>query len=127
MRNLTTAEALAFLTARPRSAKLATVRADGRPHVAPVWFALDGEVIVFTTWRTTVKAANLRRDPRVALCIDDDAPPLPLSSSRARPASPASLGRCDFGRLASPSAIWAASWERPTAGATPCPANGWFE
>jgi PPOX class probable F420-dependent enzyme len=75
MRNMTPAEARAFLLARPRTAKLATVRADGRPHVAPIWFDMDGDVIVFTTWHTTVKAANLRRDPRVALCVDDDAPP----------------------------------------------------
>ena len=75
MRQLNAAEARAFLLERPRTAKLATVRADGRPHVAPVWFALDGETLVFTTWHTTVKAANLRHDPRVALCVDDDAPP----------------------------------------------------
>jgi PPOX class probable F420-dependent enzyme len=65
----------AFLLERPRTAKLATVRADGRPHVAPIWFDLDGDTLVFTTWHTTVKAANLRRDPRVSLCIDDDTPP----------------------------------------------------
>ncbi|MEO7908491.1 MAG: PPOX class F420-dependent oxidoreductase [Roseiflexaceae bacterium] len=65
----------AFLLERPRTAKLATVRADGRPHVAPIWFDLDGDALVFTTWHTTVKAANLRRDPRVSLCIDDDTPP----------------------------------------------------
>ena len=65
----------AFLLERPRTAKLATVRADGRPHVAPIWFDLDGDMLVFTTWHTTVKAANLRRDPRVSLCIDDDMPP----------------------------------------------------
>ncbi|MEP7188474.1 MAG: PPOX class F420-dependent oxidoreductase, partial [Roseiflexaceae bacterium] len=50
-------------------------RADGRPHVAPIWFDLDGDALVFTTWHTTVKAANLRRDPRVSLCVDDDTPP----------------------------------------------------
>lgn len=65
----------ALLLARPRTAKLATVRADGRPHVAPIWFDLDGDALVFTTWHTTVKAANLRRDPRVSLCVDDDTPP----------------------------------------------------
>src|ERR687886_2106332 len=75
MRTLTNAEARAFLLDRPRTAKLATVRADGRPHVAPVWFDLDGDTIVFTTWHTTVKAANIRRDPRVCLCVDDQAPP----------------------------------------------------
>src|SRR5829696_7038728 len=65
----------AFLLERPRTAKLATVRADGRPHVAPIWFDMEGDTLVFTTWHTTVKAANLRRDLRVSLCIDDDAPP----------------------------------------------------
>jgi PPOX class probable F420-dependent enzyme len=75
MQQMTADECRAFLLERPRTAKLATVRADGRPHVAPIWFDLDGDVIVFTTWHTTVKAANLRRDPRVCLCVDDDAPP----------------------------------------------------
>src|ERR687886_1567443 len=75
MRTLSNAEARAFLLDRPRTAKLATVRADGRPHVAPVWFDLDGETIVFTTWHATVKAANIRHDPRVCLCVDDDRPP----------------------------------------------------
>ena len=64
-----------FLLSVPRTAKIATVREDGRPHVAPIWFDLDNEIIVFTTWHTTVKAANLLRDPRVSLCVDDDKPP----------------------------------------------------
>lgn len=75
MRAMTADEVRAFLLERPRTAKLATVRADGRPHIAPVWFDLDGELLVFTTWHTTVKAANLRRDGRVSLCVDDEAPP----------------------------------------------------
>jgi PPOX class probable F420-dependent enzyme len=75
MRQLTPTEALAFLLERPRTAKLASVRADGRPHVAPVWFDLDDDALVFTTWHTTVKAANIRRDPRVSLCVDDETPP----------------------------------------------------
>lgn len=75
MRRMTAPEIRAFLTQGTRTAKLATVREDGRPHVAPVWFVLAGEDLVFTTWHTTVKAANLRRDPRVALAIDDETPP----------------------------------------------------
>jgi PPOX class probable F420-dependent enzyme len=75
MRQMTPTEARAFLLERPRTAKLASVRADGRPHVAPIWFDLDGDTLVFTTWHTTVKAANIRRDPRVSLCVDDEAPP----------------------------------------------------
>jgi predicted pyridoxine 5'-phosphate oxidase superfamily flavin-nucleotide-binding protein len=39
----------AFLTAEPpHTGKLATVRKDGRPHVAPIWFDLD-EVLVWAT------------------------------------------------------------------------------
>ena len=38
MRVMSEAEWKAFLTEQPRTAKLATVRADGRPHVAPIWY-----------------------------------------------------------------------------------------
>jgi hypothetical protein len=75
MQAMTIEEAYAFLRERPRTAKLATVRADGRPHIAPIWFELDGEALIFTTWHSTVKAINLRRDGRVSLCVDDEAPP----------------------------------------------------
>ena len=64
-----------FLTEQVRTAKLATVRKDGRPHVTPVWFDLDGDTLVFTTWHTSVKAMNIRRDARVCLCVDDEKPP----------------------------------------------------
>ncbi len=66
------------------TAKLATTRTDGRPHVAPVWFVLDRSTaasgnpigdLVFTTGATTVKGTGLRRDPRVCLCVDDERPP----------------------------------------------------
>ncbi len=75
MRDLTPDEIRAFLTDRPRTGQLATVRANGRPHVAPVWFALDGDDILFTTFHTSVKGSNLQRDHRAALCVDDDQPP----------------------------------------------------
>jgi PPOX class probable F420-dependent enzyme len=64
-----------FLMDQVRTAKLATVRKDGRPHVTPVWFALDGDTLVFSTWHTSVKALNIRRDGRVCLCVDDEKPP----------------------------------------------------
>jgi PPOX class probable F420-dependent enzyme len=70
-----TPEQRAFLLESAHTAKLATVRDDGRPHVIPIWFDLDGDTLVFTTWHTTVKAANMRRDPRVCLCVDDEKPP----------------------------------------------------
>jgi PPOX class probable F420-dependent enzyme len=75
MRRMTPSEYQAFLTDRPRTAKLATVRADGRPHIAPIWFALDGDDLLFTTWHASVKAVNMQRDARVSLCVDDETPP----------------------------------------------------
>jgi hypothetical protein len=60
----------------PHTGKLATVRADGRPHVAPIWFVAEPDgSILFTTNETTVKGANLRRLGQAALCIDDERPP----------------------------------------------------
>ncbi|POX38777.1 PPOX class F420-dependent enzyme [Streptomyces sp. Ru73] len=74
-RKMTKDEWQAFLSAGTRTGKLATVRADGRPHIAPVWFLLDGDDVVFATGADTVKGKNLIRDGRVALCVDDDRPP----------------------------------------------------
>jgi PPOX class probable F420-dependent enzyme len=68
-------ERRAFLLHATRTAKLATTRADRRPHVAPIWFVLDGDDVIFTTGRDTVKGRTLRRDPRVSLCVDDATPP----------------------------------------------------
>jgi PPOX class probable F420-dependent enzyme len=75
MSEMTTAEYVRFLTEGTRTAKLATVRRDGRPHVVPVWFVLDGDDLLFTTARRSVKGRAIRHDPRVAACIDDDRPP----------------------------------------------------
>ena len=65
----------AFLRRGTRTGKLATVRRDGRSHVVPVWFVLDGDDVVFTTGAGSVKAAAMRRDPRVCMCVDDENPP----------------------------------------------------
>jgi PPOX class probable F420-dependent enzyme len=58
-----------------RTAKLAVVRKDGSPHVAPVWVIRDGDDIVFMTSADTIKGKAILRDGRVALCWDDEAPP----------------------------------------------------
>ncbi|KUO07904.1 PPOX class F420-dependent oxidoreductase [Streptomyces sp. DSM 15324] len=72
---MTDEEWRAFVSHGTRTGKLSTVRADGSPHVAPVWFLLDGDAVVFTTGKETVKGRNLARDGRIALCADDDRPP----------------------------------------------------
>jgi len=80
-------EWLAFAGHGTRTGKLATTRADGTPHVAPVWFvideAADGDHLVFNTSATTVKGRALRRDPRFALCVDDETPPFSFVTFQA--------------------------------------------
>jgi len=72
---MTDEQARAFLAEGSRTGKLATTRADGRPHVAPVWFVPDGDDLVFMTGANTVKGRTLRRDPRAALTVDLQEPP----------------------------------------------------
>jgi PPOX class probable F420-dependent enzyme len=72
---MTPDEAREFLGHGRRTGKVATTRADGRPHVAPIWFVLDGDDIVFMTGAGTVKGVSLRRDPRVSLVVDHEEPP----------------------------------------------------
>jgi PPOX class probable F420-dependent enzyme len=62
------ASATSFLSANPR-AVLATTRADGRPQLSPVVVAVDDEGrLLISTRETAVKAKNLARDPRAAVC-----------------------------------------------------------
>lgn len=74
-RRMTDQEREVFLREPVRPAVVASRRADGRPHAAPVWYELDGTTIVFTTGADTVKGRNLTADSRVALCVQDDRPP----------------------------------------------------
>ena len=65
----------AFLLAGTRTGVLATVRKDGRPHAAPIWFTLDGDDVIFTTGADTVKGRNLRRTGQATLVVDEPHPP----------------------------------------------------
>jgi PPOX class probable F420-dependent enzyme len=69
-------EIRAFLMAGTRTGKLAVVRRDGSPMVVPIWFVLgeDG-ALIFNTAAESVKGRALQRDPRVSICVDDEAPP----------------------------------------------------
>ena len=65
-----------FLTEQPaHTGVLATVRTDGSAHAKPIWFALDGDSLVFNTGDTSVAGRNLVRDPRATLCIEVETPP----------------------------------------------------
>ena len=74
-RRMTPEEIRAFLSHGTRTAKVATSGPGGHPHVMPVWFALDGEELVFTTWGDSLKGRNLRRNPRAAIVVDEEVAP----------------------------------------------------
>lgn len=72
---MTTEEWREFVSSGTRTGRAGVTTADGTPHVTPIWFLLDGDDLVFTTHESGVKGRALRRDPRVCVCVDDDAPP----------------------------------------------------
>lgn len=75
MKEMTKAEYREFLLRGTKTGKLATVRKDGRPHVVPIWYDLDGDTLVFTTGGESLKYKSMKRDPRVSLTVDDQTPP----------------------------------------------------
>ena len=65
------------LLRKPIISFITTLRADGTPHVTPVWHMAEGGEIVIAVARGTVKARNVRRNPTVALCVAADESPQP--------------------------------------------------
>jgi PPOX class probable F420-dependent enzyme len=57
--------------AEPRFAVLATINPDGLPQQTVIWYEVEGDEIVMNTSAGRVKDANLRRDPRVSICVED--------------------------------------------------------
>ncbi|MFI1412035.1 pyridoxamine 5'-phosphate oxidase family protein [Streptomyces sp. NPDC020707] len=58
-----------FLTTQ-RTCRVATVSADGAPHVSTLWFVWDGKSLWLYSITRSKRWADLRRDPRVAAVID---------------------------------------------------------
>lgn len=75
MREMSDDERRAFLSEGTRTGKLAWVGKDGSPHVAPVWFVLDGDDVIFNTHEDSGKAKALGREGRASMVVDDQAPP----------------------------------------------------
>ncbi len=75
MQDMSEEEVREFLLTGTRTGKLATVKENGRPHVVPIWFVLDGDDLLFNTWHASLKAKNIDRNGRVAICVDNENPP----------------------------------------------------
>jgi PPOX class probable F420-dependent enzyme len=58
--------------AEKRIGRLATNRADGWPHVTPIWYVWEGERFVLSLGKSRRHLRNIARDPHVTLCVDED-------------------------------------------------------
>lgn len=65
-------------------AHLATLMPDGQPQVTPVWCDFDGHYVLINSARGRQKDRNMRRDPRVTLCIQDPDNPYRYLEIRGR-------------------------------------------
>jgi PPOX class probable F420-dependent enzyme len=72
---MTDQEWRSFVTAGTKLAHIALTRADGRPHVTPICFVLDGDELAFALSPGSVKGKVLARDRRIALCVSDEQQP----------------------------------------------------
>lgn len=72
---MTSDETREFLMSGTRTGKLAWMSRDGAPHVAPIWFVLDGDDVIFNTHEDSGKAKALAREGRASLVVDLEEPP----------------------------------------------------
>ncbi len=66
-----------FLSSRGRMARVATVSKGGSPHVVPLVYKFSPEDGTFfiSTGADSVTVRNLRRNPAISVCVDDEVPP----------------------------------------------------
>jgi PPOX class probable F420-dependent enzyme len=69
-----TPEQIDAFIAAPRHAVVAAVRRDGSPQLSPIWYLREKDRIYFSILVDSAKYRQLRRDPRIALCIDGGHP-----------------------------------------------------
>jgi PPOX class probable F420-dependent enzyme len=52
-----------------RDLQVASLNADGTPHLVTMWYAVQGGDVAFWTYAKSQKIINLRRDPRIAVLV----------------------------------------------------------
>jgi len=68
--SMTAEEARNFLN-QTSILQVATIGRDGSPHLAPMWFVMEDDTIVFRSFTRSQKIVNLRRDPRLTVLAED--------------------------------------------------------
>ena len=105
---MTETEVTAFL-AQPLKLQLATINRDGTPHLVTMYYAVFDGLIGFWTYRTSQKAVNLERDPRVTCLVEtgtgyDQLVGVQINGTVERIADPAeirTIGTAVYGRYVS--------------------------
>ena len=65
---MTPDEMHAFLDAG-RDLQVASLNADGTPHLVTMWYLRDGDDLCFWTYSKSQKVVNVRRDPRITVLV----------------------------------------------------------
>jgi PPOX class probable F420-dependent enzyme len=68
----------------PNYVHLSTLRADGSPRNWVVWVGVEGDRVLVCTGQSTLKARDMRRDPRVAMSVADLANPYRMAAVQGR-------------------------------------------
>ena len=55
----------------PNFAMMSTLGPDGSPQTSVMWVKVEGDEILFSTLKSRQKAANLTRDPRISVLVQD--------------------------------------------------------
>ncbi|MGI0086657.1 MAG: pyridoxamine 5'-phosphate oxidase family protein [Nitrosotalea sp.] len=50
--------------------RIATIDAKGNPHIVPVWYNYESDKFYIGTNTRTIKAKNVKQNPKVSFCID---------------------------------------------------------
>lgn len=75
MPKMSVAEREELLTQPGQLCRFATVTPEGAPHVTPIWFIYEDGTVFVTPRAESSWLANLRREPRVAIAIDEEPSP----------------------------------------------------
>lgn len=68
--SMTDEEIQIYLSSGAKTLQVATISGDGTPHLAPMWFVMENDRIVFRSFAKSQKIVNLRRDPRLTVLIE---------------------------------------------------------
>jgi len=79
-------------------AVVSTLAADGMPHQTVMWYMLDGDQLLLSTPRNSLKHKHLKRDPRISVCVEKAYTYLTLTGTVTLDENP-STARADYQRL----------------------------